>query len=408
VLPPLPIRRGRRVLHALLREKARDLRFLDLAGFRSWLAEARERWSTDPVFVQRARIRDLRRAHPPLRAREREYRRALAADAASPHRARLDALEQELLDLERAVFGLMVALHRAPPEERPARQQKLEAYQARRQAAQDEWARRLQDSPERQALLRAQEQLDGYRAEIGLDHEEAQLDRLLSQQGRRSGRGGASFERQAAALAEERLATDFTPGRGLRFLRGVTLGAARVELDLVLIRRPSRDEQPVEVLAVVEVKRNINDLAHGFQLRQENLAWLTGDASGYDPRQYRTRTFPSGHFDREAAHTEQGETFRFDRRSFRRFHRDATSHLFLDRLSFITRGGTMWGASSAALARISARVASDEAWAPEDDAYLEKLLAWCRSLAEDVEAPDVLRLYTATPRRARQVLIVGD
>lgn len=405
---PLPVRRGRRVLHSLLQEKTRDLRSLDLAGFRSWLEAAQERWSSDPVFLQRARIRELRRAHPELRRCEREYRRARAIDAASPHSARLDALDQERLDLEKAVLGLTVALHRAPPQERRARRQKLEAYQARRQAAQDEQARLLQDSPERQALLRAQEELGRLRASIGLDREEAELARLQRLRGRRSGRGGASFERQAALLAEELLLPDFAPGPGLHLLRGVTLGAARVELDLVLIRRPSRDGQPVEALAVVEVKRNINDLAHGFRLRQENLAWLTGDASGYDARLYRTQSFPTGHYDRAAIHTEQGETFRFDRRSFRHFRRGPASGLFLNRLAFITRSGTLWGVSSAALAQISARVASEESWEPDNDAYLQRLLSWCRSRAEEVEAPDVLRWYAATPRWARQVLIVGD
>ena len=83
-------------------------------------------------------------------------------------------------------------------------------------------------------------------------------------------------------------------GRG----RGVTLGAAGTELDQVIVRLPSRAERPVEVLAVVEVKRNLNDLAHGFRRRQDDLAWLTGHTANYDPRRYRTRQFPTGHFDK--------------------------------------------------------------------------------------------------------------
>jgi len=109
---------------------------------------------------------------------------------------------------------------------------------------------------------------------------------------------------------------------------------------------------PEQVLAVVEVKRNLNDLAHGFGLRQENLAWLTGDTAHYDPGQCRTTYFRSGHFDREAIHQQDGDSFVFARSSFSRFRRDPAAGLFLDRLCFITRAGTMWGVSTAALARL--------------------------------------------------------
>src|SRR4051794_41918216 len=55
-----------------------DLRTLDLAGFRRWLNLHLARWASDPAFVQRARVRDLRRAHPDLRPLEEDHRRAPA------------------------------------------------------------------------------------------------------------------------------------------------------------------------------------------------------------------------------------------------------------------------------------------------------------------------------------------
>jgi hypothetical protein len=72
-----PVTRGARDLRRLLREQTCDVRTLDLAGFRRWLAGHRAHWQRDAVFVQRARIRDLRRAHPRLRALEEEPRQAV-------------------------------------------------------------------------------------------------------------------------------------------------------------------------------------------------------------------------------------------------------------------------------------------------------------------------------------------
>jgi hypothetical protein len=398
----------------LLREDNRDLRGLDLAAFRDWLDHHLARWRTDPVFVQRARIRDLRRAHRRLLLLEDAYRRAAAADLASPHGARLRRVEQALRNTDQAVAGLTAALRGATAAKGPALRQKLEAFQARRQALRDEQDQLLQASPARQALVQSHNELEQFRAAIGLDRAEALLDRLLQEHGRRSGHAGASFERLALTLTERYVVPDLLrrrPGVGaepcVRVLRGVTLGAARTELDQVVVRPSRVGDLPVEVLAVVEVKRNVNDLAHGFGRRQENLAWLTGDTGRYDPAVYRTRHFRSGHFDREAVHQEQGEAFVFGRGSFRRFRRDAVTGWFLNRVYLVTRAGTLWGVSGAALARLGFRVATDERWAPDSEAYLRGLRRWCQALAEPIEAPDVLRAYAATPQRARQILVVG-
>jgi hypothetical protein len=191
----------------------------------------------------------------------------------------------------------------------------------------------------------------------------------------------------------------------VRVLRGVTLGAARMEIDQLVICCSRGAGEPVEVLALMEAKRNLNDLAHGFRLRQENLAWLTGDETRHDPELYRTRSFPAGRFD-GAVHESDGERYVFDAGSFRRFRPDPATAMVLDGLYLVTRPGTIWGISSAALARIGHRVATDERWDPQSEAYLQRLLEWCRSLAHAVETPDVLRMYASTEARARQVLLV--
>jgi hypothetical protein len=242
---------------------------------------------------------------------------------------------------------------------------------------------------------------------VGLDGEEARLRELLRAGGRGSGRRGAAFEELAAELTRVHVLPGLRDGGEPRVLRGVKLGAARMELDQVVARPGAAPGEPTEVLAVVEVKRSPNDVAHGFRMRQENLAWLTGDDEGYEPAAYRTRAFPAGRFDRPAVHAEGGESWRFGPGSFRRFRRDPATGLFLDGLYLVTREGPLWGVGGAALARITRRVASDEHWNPASDAYLAGLLEWCRTLAHPVETPDVLRTYAAAGERAGQVLVVG-
>ncbi|QRK11170.1 hypothetical protein JQX13_14500 [Archangium violaceum] len=404
----LRVSRGTRELHRLLQQSV-DLRGLDLEGFRRWLTQQLPFWEADPAFAQRARIRDLRRAHPELLALERALRRATAADEASPQAPRLLQVEEELSRVEKALAGLGDALTRAGPEKQTGLQRKLSGFQDRQRVLLREQALLTQASPPRQELLRLRAEWQRLRSLLGLERAEAELAELLLHQGRRSGNAGGSFEQQALSLTWHSivpgLARNGATAR-LRVLTGVGLGAARTELDQLLIRQPLRPGQPVEVLALVEVKRNLNDLAHGFRRRQENLAWFKGDSGHYDAQLYRTRYFRSGHFDREAVHEQDGERFVFTRDSFRLFRREPVGESFLRRLFFITRAGTLLGVSAAAMARIRHRVSTDERWRLQDDASLLALLRWCQSLAEPLESPDVLRLYCSVPGLARQVLVL--
>src|SRR5213076_407562 len=95
------------------------------------------------------------------------------------------------------------------------------------------------------------------------------LTELQTARGRGSGRAGTAFEDEALALTRSVVLPEVSADpAGHHILRTVRLGAAGVELDQVLVRRTGGSDEPVEVLAVVEVKRNINDLAHGFRRRQ--------------------------------------------------------------------------------------------------------------------------------------------
>lgn len=402
------VERGEQVLRRVL-ARTIDVRTLDLSGFRRWLNHHLSRWKTDPLFVQRTRIRDLRRAYPELHTLEHAYRVAARTARRSPAHARLESVDREIDGASKAVAGLTEALEDAAPGRCVSLQEKLDAFRAKLQDAVCEREELIRSSPEQQALMNAEEELHRLRAEIGLDKEEGRLDELQRERGRRSVGSGRSFEEVSLSVTTSHLLPDLG-GSGdadrVRVLTGVTLGAARTELDQVIVRLPLTPGEPVEVLAIVEVKRNVNDLAHGFRQRQENLAWLTGDSSGYDAAAYRTAHYTSGHFDREGVHDEGGEAFNFSWESFRQFRRDPEMGYFLDRLYFITRPGRLWGLSAAALSRAAHGVATGEGWDHDSEVYMESLLRWCRSLAEPLEAPDVLRLYL-TSGRAANVLLAG-
>ena len=394
------VARGADVLGEVLRERTTDLRRVGLDEFRDWLLRQLPGWRLDPVFAQRERIRDVRRASPRLRVLERERRRAARADADSPEGARLRQVEEELRGVVSAVEGLTGALEDADEERRASLREKLDDFRARRAALDAERDERIAASPERALLMRLDAELERLRDESGVGAEEARLDEMMRAQGRRSGRAGGGFEAAALRAVHEHLLPELGDGP-LTVLIGVTLGTARTELDQVIVR--GSGETPVEVLAVVEAKRNPNDVAHGFTRRQADLAWLSGERAAYDPARHVTRHFPTGHFGR-AEHEEDGARFIFDPTSFRRF-RPENGH-YLAGLYFVTRATPLAGLSGAALGRLRHRAATDERFAPADDAYLADLLSWCRTLAEPIETPDVLALYAADLKRARQILFL--
>jgi len=383
-----------------------DLRSLDLAGLRRWLDLHLARWASDPVFVQRSHISDLRRAHPELRTLEADHARAVRADAESEHGPRLREIERQLYQKGKAIAGLTDALNRSPVEKQAALVAKRDAFSARQRDLEEEQTALSQASPERQDLLRATAGLEQLRKSIGLDREEARLNELLMSRGRGAGRAGNAFEDKALEVTRTRILPTVAPDpTSVHLLRTVRLGAAGVELDIAIVRRPGGPDEPVEVLAVVEAKRNINDLTHGFLRRQIDLAWLTGDRAACDPAEHRTGTFDTGHFDRPAVHWEDRQAFLFAPDSFRRFKRDASGY-FRDGLYQITRAGPVWGLSGAALARVSAAVSKDETWDPNEEAYLGRLFDWAKSLGGPVETPDLLQLYGNDPERAGQLVIL--
>jgi hypothetical protein len=399
--------RGAEELRRLLTEQTFDLRKLDLAGFCQWVQHHLQRWQDDPVFAQRAKIRQLRQAHPEIRRKERERQRLADTNAGSEQFLRLEWVERELVNTNKAIAGLTQALQQASPEKHAGLLQKRMAFERQRQLLENEHGELLEASPERRRLRQLDNELQQLHSATGLEQSESHLRNLVSERGRRSGHRGERFEDAAAGVAERLIAAELTSSGAddVHVLRGVTFGAAKLEIDLLVVQRPHLADQPVDVLAVVETKRNINDIGLGFRRWQANLAWLTGEVGSYDPQAHRTRRFPTGHFDRQTFHEHAGELLRFAPGSFHRFERESKRKLFLDRLYFITRAGPLWGISSGTLARIAHRLATGPAWETADEVYRRSLMQWAQSLADAIESPDVLRLYAARQQQASQVLL---
>lgn len=345
-------------IHAFLEDCCRDVRRVGPAGFARWLERRVAHWQRDPVFAQRCRIRDLRSAHPRLTELETQRRQAQELDRQTPQFERLAEVQEQLLRTAKAIAGLSRVAGRA---------EKLAAFQKRRAHLLEEEAALIAASPPRRHLLAVQAELRHYRDQIGLSAEEANLIRLLRASGRRSGQRGREFEERTQVALKQHF-----PGADL--LPGVTLGATDTEIDtLVVLPGP-------EVVAVVESKRNPNDLAHGARLRQANLEWLQGAFK----ESYRNRHYPEGLFTR-ADH----RGYHFTPASFTR------AELWL-----VSRRGPLWGMSSAALSRLAYRVSVDERPDPE------RLRRWCQKLTSDWETPDLLRAYARDSHLARRLLLV--
>lgn len=63
-------------------------------------------------------------------------------------------------------------------------------------------------------------------------------------------------------------------------------------------------------------QRNPDDLGNAFVGYQKSLAWLSGLQSLYDPQEWITKAYPSGHFEKPFLQDNNGESLIFTRESF--------------------------------------------------------------------------------------------
>lgn len=409
--------RGPQPLHRLLGTRLSDLRAQTTETFPQWLERHLRAWSVDPVFQQRVRIREIRRLNPPLQELERDRHAARAAYESSPDYHITEQRHRELVGGENAVSGLAHALARATSENERARLEKsLASYQSTVRSLREELSQLRGTSPEWQMLQVIVERLAQLRMSTGFDEEVARLAELQRSHGRLAGRAGSAFELSAAEAIRDEVIPDLTrryDAASLRTLRSVRLGSARAEFDYLIVRRSDAMSESVEVVAAIEAKRNLNDLAHGLRHRIDNLRWFTGREGGYDPEAYRTSSFPTGHFDRPATHIEKdGERYVFTRESFAVFAgdpaRSAGAVRIPERLYLVSRPGCLWGIGSGGMARIAHRVSSDVEFDLHDPTYLESLLEWSIRLTHSIETPDLLRGFLAHEADTSRMLLLVE
>ncbi|WP_166822263.1 AAA family ATPase [Thalassoroseus pseudoceratinae] len=401
----ITVRRGQDALRETIAGCPINLNTASLEEFRDWLSQRLEESSRQPTFRQQLVIRDLLRENrDKLRRRERNVEQSEAAYQQHANHQPLEQLESKIEGLERAVTGLTQAVN-----EGRADADKLASFQQQLAESRAQLHQMIDATPERKKRDRALASLSKFREEIGLEDAERKLAELRREKGGRVGKSGRDFE----SMTEEAIRRHVFPELGdsdrLEYLNGVTLDSARAELDGVIVsRHQAPDESSVaDVLAIVEAKRNINDLAEGFLMRQENLAWLTGDASGYDEAEYRTRIYEAGHFDRVSQHTEDNEIDHFDISSFQKFQRDASTGHFLHGLYFATRDRPLLGVTPGELARILHRVASDPSFDIDRPTVLRRYLKWAREMVSSFQTNDLLKIYAANPQIADQILLIS-
>ncbi len=404
---------GQAFLRDFLADNSIDFKTFTVDSFREWLSKEIQRKERDLVFRKRCEMRDIRKEHLSiLRSLNFTHRERKTSFEASPYAKRLEEIARERVGAERALEGLGNAVEKATGEKRAAMERKLVGFQSKLSALDEEETQILTQTPEKARLDEAELALNRYREDIGLVALEEEILLLNKEQARHTNRAGTRFEDVCRAFAEAEMlpqlkerGDSIEPGR-IFILGGVTLGIAHTEIDNIIVRVADDPKEPVEVLAVVEAKRNINDVASGFFMRQQNLGFLTNNDTMYEPERYITKVFREGRFDKPAVHKEHDREFCFSVDSFRHFSPEQGVGYFVDRLYFVVQKRKLLGADSGFLSRIMHRVSTDANFDLNDDAYLRSLHQWILETLPPLQTRDVMEYYAQNEAWAKQFFVL--
>jgi len=183
-----------------------------------------------------------------------------------------------------------------------------------------------------QEYERAMAEYSKIAAEVGLTS--AQQFQTDAQKDSGSGRNnrGKSFESQAVEIVRNCLLPYLAekhnvPVEEMIIVQNIRLGMASAngstaEIDSFVCIRNGACPKPkgthVIVLAIVEVKRNPDDIGHAFVNYQAPLAWLTGTSDPTDTARWICKTYPKGIFDRPFIQVHQNEPLVFTQDSFKK------------------------------------------------------------------------------------------
>lgn len=404
---------GQDVLRDFLADNTLDFKSLSPEQFRDWISAQLRRKERDAVFLKRCAMRDIRKEHLSiLRTLEHTFRSRKSEFEASPNAKRLEEIDRESLGAQKALSGLSQAIEKASGDKQAAMVEKRDGFVLKVTALEEEKQSILTQTPEKLLLDEAEVALERYKADIGLTALDEEIKTLNKDQARNTTRAGSSFEDVSRAYAEAVILPQLA-ARGdsieegrIFVLGGVTLGIAHTEIDNLVVRVGDDPDEPVEVLAMVEAKRNINDVASGFFMRQQNLGFLTNNDSMYDPERYFTKVFREGRFDKPAVHKEHDRSFCFSVDSFKHFSPEPEIGYFVDRLYFVVQKRKLLGVDSGFYSRIMYRISTDTNYELEDNKYLRSLHQWILETLPPLQTRDVMAYYEQNEIWANQFFIL--
>ncbi|WP_372369952.1 endonuclease V [Candidatus Uabimicrobium sp. HlEnr_7] len=366
---------------------------LNTDNFRNWLKNLVEREKNNNSFQQRSKIRNLKKDNwEEYHTLQKNLKIAERNFLNHPNKSSFEEVENAIDSSQKAIQGLSNFLQKNSDDEK--RQEKLKNFQEKLSNLQEQRDLLVKDTPEKVIFEKAQETLKNFEQSLGLPEEEAKLAAILKNQGQKRSFSGSQFEDVSLKIVQNNICSTLSQRYNLQtdnmvILSNVTLGCARAEIDYLVIQE--MPETCVKVLAVIEVKKNINDVAGGFELRQENIHWFTKNSEKYDWQIYRTKIFREGHFDKKVKHSEHGKEYFFDSSSFLNFSHE--NEYYLQDLFFITYDRQLTGLRASEKSILSHRISTDVFFDLENDDYIEKLFTWCCERFSTLQTKNVLEFY---------------
>ena len=325
---------------------------------------------------------------------------------------RIQAVKKQIFRAEAGIQGIEKALSRVSPKKHEALQAKQEELRLAHRFSQEQLEARYEDPRWQgyQSLLAEKEQF--YRT-TGLSPVQKRIHHFQKKQGQDAQKTGSDFEHQMTGLTQKylihhclRLSPQALIPQTVHILRNVRLRSTKLEFDAMVVQVLDFQE-PVIVLAIIEAKKNPNDLGTGFLRRQENISWCTQSPDGYVRSEYKNKHYPSGLFDTEVGHFDpvSKRSYRFSHRSFSLFQRHKTGY-FLERLYFVCSAQPLIGISSKEHAILKHKLTMEFEKELEESAI--------RALWEDMRshrkqgrtAVQVLELYTAEAWLSQHLMMV--
>lgn len=280
----------------------------------------------------------------------------------------------------------------------------------------------IKESSEWNELEKAKAEEKGFHESIGLLKERGRLEPLKKQTGNFAGMSGKQFEIAALKIMTDHVfpdlrrlefgtseAPEIPREAELTLLSNLTMGTC-FEIDqMIILTNDDPANKPVEVIGLVEVKRNINDIAKSFQQLQIVLAWFTQSKERYDSNQFKTKGNPSGNFEKPIYHEEDGQKYMFIKESFKRFFVDPECNYFIDRVYYITKPRQIKGMNSGEENKLSFRLSTDFTLEPNLEQLTNQRLIRMRNYVEETfdkfQAINLLQLYKSKSHWANQMLL---